>query len=266
MGKFNSSEWRVRPVFDALIARDRTGLSWLPVLLSLPRREGRSPVGWSAETLGPLEEFAWSSPPTVANPSGLKEKALPAPQELLGWLILNVDPDKTKPSGTPSETKQKRELLGKRDEATQAIAQELVSKGGRGRAWQNLEGASYPDAYLRTNRAVVVIEGKFTERAPTTHSTWMDVRHQMLRHIDAAWDTRAKRSVFGFFIVEDTGAPGWTNAVKQTIAREALQESLPHRTPAVRASIAEAFLGITTWEQVRVATGLTSDLLRPLSV
>lgn len=264
MGQFNSSEWRVKPVFDALIARDKTGLSWLPTLLSLPRREGRPPVALSAGTLGPLEEFAWSSPRSATNAAPLKEKALPAPQELLEWLILHVDPNKTKPIGTPSETKHKRELLGKKDQATQAKAQELVSKGNRGRSWQNLEGASYPDAYLRTNHAVVVIEGKFTERAPTTRSTWMDVRHQMLRHIDAAWDTRAHRSVYGFFIVEDTSAPGWTNAVKQTIAREALQKSLPHRSPAVQASIAEAFLGITTWEEVRHATGLRSDLLKPL--
>jgi hypothetical protein len=219
---------------------------------------------FSAETLGPLEEFAWTSPKSATNPSGLKEKALPAPRELLEWLILHVDPDKTKPSGTPSEAKQKRELLGKRDEATQAEARELVSKGSRARAWQNLEGASYPDVYLRTNRAVVVVEGKFTERAPTTNSTWMNVRHQMLRHIDAAWDTRGRRSVFGFFVVEDTSAPGWANAVKQTIAPEALQDSLPHRSPAARASIAEAFLGITTWEQVREATGLRSDLLKAL--
>ena len=264
MGQFNSSEWRVRPVFDALIGRDKTGRSWLPALLSLPRREGHAPVTVSAERLGPLEEFAWSSPQSVLRPFGLGEKALPAPRELLDWLIANVDPAKTKPVGIPSETKQRRELLGKRDKETQTEALEKLSEGNQRRAWHTLEGPSYPDVYLRTKHAVVVVEGKFTERAPTTRTTWMNVRHQMLRHIDAAWDTRGEREVYGFFVVENTNAAGWVKAVDQTIAPEALEMSLPHRSPDVRASIAEAFLGITTWKEVCAAGGLPPDLLRPL--
>ena len=58
------------------------------------------------------------------------------------------------------------------------------------RAWYVFEGQTSVDAYLCTSRYVVLVEGKRTESGPTTHTSWMEVRHQVLRNIDAAWNGR----------------------------------------------------------------------------
>jgi hypothetical protein len=49
---------------------------------------------------------------------------------------------------------------------------------------------------------VILIEGKYTERGPTKRTSWMPVRHQMLRNIDDAWDRSNGRRVVGFFLIE----------------------------------------------------------------
>ena len=91
--------------------------------------------------------------------------------------------------------------------------------------------------FLETDDLVVVIEGKRTEPAPTTTTTWMPVRHQMLRHIDAAWDRRGDRQLFGFFIVEgETGdsmtVPAhWREAARNTTTSGAVARAcrIAHR-------------------------------------
>jgi len=87
------------------------------------------------------------------------------------------------------------------------------------RAWYLLEGPSCPDVFLETDDLIVVIEGKQTESGPTTNTSWMPLRHQMLQHIDAVWDIRNGHQCVGFFIVE-SGAEGetpnhWLDAARQ---------------------------------------------------
>jgi hypothetical protein len=132
------------------------------------------------------------------------------------------------------------------------------------RAWYVLEGQSQPDVYLETPELLVVIEGKRTESGPTTDTTWMPVRHQMLRHLDGAWETRGNRKLVGFFIVEGAGGPDdmavpqrWQIAAQETVAPSAIAGSLPHRSPEERHAIAAAFLGVTTWQRVCGAIGLS---------
>lgn len=61
MGTYNSSRYRVRPVFDALRKQDSSGRTWLSPLLILPRRHGRSPLAVVPEVIGTIEEAAWGS-------------------------------------------------------------------------------------------------------------------------------------------------------------------------------------------------------------
>ena len=88
----------------------------------------------------------------------------------------------------------------------------------------------------------------------------MPVRHQMLRHIDCAWEIRGNRPVFGFFIVEGDDHEElpmeWTGFVHTTIHPDALAHSLPHRSVRERDQIAEAFLGATTWQRVCKELGI----------
>lgn len=245
MGIFDSSATRVVPIFDQLLARDRSGASWLNQILALPRLQGHgrpAPV---------LEE-----PRLLAHGWGAHEKKLRAPLSLLEWLVLNVKTPADSPVLGTDETREWRERLLRRE--PEAIEEALrLARTGPARGWPVFEGPSQPDVYLETPDALIVIEGKRTEPSPTTSTTWMPVRHQMLRHIDAAWEVRKERPVYGFFVVEgdggveDVAVPGrWEDAATATVATEALSGSLPHRAADERRAIAAAFLGVTTWQAV----------------
>jgi hypothetical protein len=74
----------------------------------------------------------------------------------------------------------------------------------------------------------------------------------MLRHLDCAWEQRGRRRLVGLIILDETRAQGqsWRDYSTEIRATPALDESLPHRSPEERRAIAEAFLGITTWQRV----------------
>jgi hypothetical protein len=137
-----------------------------------------------------------------------------------------------------------------------------------GRAWYVLEGPSQPDVYLATGEVIVIIEAKRTETGPTTSTKWMRVRHQMLRHLDAAWDIRGERRVYGLFVVEaegetDVAPEAWRQAVDETVSPAILERSLPHRSEEVRSAIAGAVLGLVTWQTLCSRLGVPHEVLIP---
>ena len=82
---------------------------------------------------------------------------------------------------------------------------------------------------------------------------WMQVRHQILRHLDAAWEARDGRSeLMGLIIVEESRVQNevWQNYPETLRSAKVLPASLPHRTEEERAQIGAAFHGITTWQAV----------------
>jgi hypothetical protein len=136
--------------------------------------------------------------------------------------------------------------------ALKALGDETIPPG----AWYAFEGRTSVDAYIRTTRYVVLVEGKRTEPGPTTHTSWMKVRHQVLRNIDAAWDDRGEREVVAFFGVEGkepdlTAVPEvCRKAADMTVASDALKKSLPHRSKDVRREMAASFRGAVTWHAI----------------
>jgi hypothetical protein len=133
-----------------------------------------------------------------------------------------------------------------------------------------LEGPSQPDVYLASDDAVIVVEGKRTETAPATSTDWMRVRHQMLRHLDGAWEHRQGREVYGFYIVEAEqgtssveASAAWQEAVELTVSQQVLNGSLPHRSSDERSQIASALLGITTWQALCDEFQLPREVLIP---
>ncbi len=189
------------------------------------------------------------------------------PTSLLAWLVENVKCPTTNDAWGEGEARRKREALVRGDRAVVAEALARLKAGPRERDWAVLEGASQPDVFLATDEVMVVIEGKRTELGPTTKTTWMPVRHQMLRHLDAAWEIKGSRAVYGFFIVEaDCEPPGdippvWQDFAKATVSTGALAGSLPHRKPEEQGRIAEAFLGVTTWPAVCARFDIPREVL-----
>lgn len=200
---------------------------------------------------------------------GRCEKSLAPPDTLLDWIVDHPDPRKdargSKAALCEGNTREKREALLRGDQDVIAEAHAALGRWRESHApgaiglkeWWVLEGASRPDAYIATTKAVVVIEGKRTERKPTIGTTWMRGRHQMLRHLDAAWQHRGDRFVIGMFVVEGPGGPAatkvptqWFDFTKQTISDQALEDSLPHRSKQEREEIAATLIGVTTWQAV----------------
>lgn len=121
--------------------------------------------------------------------------------------------------------------------------------------WHIFEGSTQPDVYLETEELIVVIEGKRTEHGPTTKTKWMNGRHQMLRHIDCAWEIRGHKKVVGFFIVEslnDTAdvPDAWLEHEVDALSNTSVSSSLPHRGPEEQLKIATCFTGVTTWRKI----------------
>lgn len=234
-GRHDSSKTRVVPVFDQLVAR---GDDWVRTLLSLANH------GSGAALPADLDLTF------VAGHWGVNERGLTPPVSLLSWLIRNLTP----PIG-PATINQERTRLLARDPKTIEEALVLLRSKNADRGWWVFEGPTYPDALIETPAALVVIEGKRTESGPTTCTTWMPNRHQIWRHLDAAWEIRGHRAVFGLFLVSaESGAsglpPSWQAATTQTLSSTAIAGSFPHRGAEEREALARAFLGAVTWQEV----------------
>jgi hypothetical protein len=195
------------------------------------------------------------------------ERRLAPPLSLLTWLVNNVKGPTTDDGWGQGEVRKKREALVRADPAVTAEALARLEQGRGEPDWAILEGPSQPDVFLETDEVVLVIEGKRTERGPTTATTWMPIRHQMLRHLDGAWEIRGSRAVYGLFIVESDPArprdipPVWEDFAKATVSAGALAGSLPHRRAEEQRRIAEAFLGVTTWQAVCARFDIPKEVL-----
>jgi hypothetical protein len=253
MGIYNSTQTRVVPVFNHLYTIDPSGSSWVSLLLDFASDSDNKPTSHP----GVLKEAKWWP----------DEKKLTAPISLLEWLIRNLQ--SIKPSsewGESEETVLKREQLINRNEQTIDEALTLLYRNTKEKAWYILEGPSCPDVYLETSDAVIVIEGKRTEGEPTTNTTWMENRHQMIRHLDCAYEQMGdKKRLYGLMIVEaenQENVPNkWLTYQDLIKSNEILAGSLPHRSEKVRKIIRDSFLGITTWQKICGEMNIANEIL-----
>jgi hypothetical protein len=258
MGKYDSSRTRVAPLFDALLERDVSGQSWLDALLQLGSR---------AEVVATLPVRQR----LVANHGprwGDSEAKLPAPISLLEYLVRNITPNMVESSRDRAEVRDRRLALASRDPPTLELALAELRCGKRGRQWFVLEGESRPDALLETTDLVLCVEGKRTEAACTTHTSWMLRRSQLLRHMDSALDAFPGKRVVGMLIVEGDGgaearspSPFWSSQCAAQYEQSMLNDSLPHRSSAERKRIADGVLGVTTWQALCSAVKLSWNSL-----
>lgn len=245
MGTKDSSKTRVAPLFDQLFARDPSGASWLDALIALGSRAEVAASVTSGQLLVKGHRRRWGS----------DEAALPAPATLLLHLVRNTDPQLVLESSDTGDVLSKRTNLASRDEGTIRDAVAAIESGGRGKKWYVLEGDSKPDALLEGERVVLCVEGKRTEAKCTTTTQWMRMRSQLVRHMDAAYDSFPGKRILGLMIVEGEGdatalqpSAHW---VEQSTAQHGdamIEASLPHRDTAIRSAIRDGMLGVTTWQ------------------
>jgi len=236
-GKYDSSRTRVKPVFDALWTRGR---DWLPQLLALPTGGCADAEIKSGDLT--LIEGHWEP----------HEKCLDPPIALLSWLVRNVNSLASK-----ALDNEFRRRLAVGDPETIEHALRLLRTKGVSRGWYIFEGPTCPDVLLVARDALVVVEGKRTEPSTTINTTWLNGRHQIWRHLDAAWEVRGRRAVYGFFIVESDAASTdgsvpelWREAGQACLDPAALLTSFPHRSAEEVVAISRCYLGVTTWRKV----------------
>ena len=258
--KFDSSRTRVAPVFSALEQHHGSDGGWVRRLLDLAATGGEHP--WARQDLQVLERHH-----EATSGDKRKEQLLAPPVSLLRWLVTGFTPPKRGGYGDGDVGRFRRELAGKNPERiAEALAHLEGSEAPPSRAWFVFEGYTSPDVFLVTPDALVVVEGKRTEAGPTTSTTWMAGRHQMIRHLDAAWEIRGRRSVYGFFIVEaepgSSDVPGrWQAAAEAACGDDAILSSLPHRDQSDREGIRKAMVGATTWQRIVGEFGLPGDVI-----
>lgn len=192
---------------------------------------------------------------------GTTERGLDPPVSLLSWLIRHVG----QPIA-PTTVDERRHKLLAGDAATVQTALRELRSAGQDRAWHIFEGQTFPDALIETPGALILVEGKRTEPSPTITTTWMQGRHQIWRHIDAAWEIRGRRSVFGLFIVEgkpqDGGVPAvWQQAVGDARGPAVIDQSFTHRGGVEVEQIVRCLVGLTTWQRVCSLFGLDYSAL-----
>jgi hypothetical protein len=239
-------------VFDYLFGLDPSGRRWLDSLVSLAvRPEGIATLPKGQQLVAGHRQ-TW----------GASEVALPAPLALLEYLVCNLEESRVRQASTSGVAHDKRMSLARRDSATVNEALTQLRSGLRGSDWFVLEGPSKPDALLEMNDVVLCVEGKRTEPACTTHTTWMRRRSQLLRHMDAAMNAFPNKRVCGLLIVEGGGDAStlqpsafWLSECAAQYAQPMLNESLPHRSPSERVQLADGVLGVTTWQAVCAAVG-----------
>jgi len=254
VGKHDSSKTRVVPVFDQLYQLDASGRSWLRELLSLP--VGGNPVCLSSNCDLTIQDIGW----------GKNEKKLQPPVSLLSWLIRHPQaPLFGGISKDPVKARKRSEWIAGSEEMIRG-GLALLRNNPTGEDWHIFEGQSQPDVFIQTPDLMIVIEGKRTELKPTTSTKWMPGRHQMLRHIDCAWEIARRRKIVGFFVVEGEKIDGevpecWMTYAKETIAPSAVASSLPHRGPEEQQGIVSCFAGVTTWQRVCMTLNLNWAML-----
>lgn len=253
MGDQNSSKTRVVPIFERLFLLDSLGVSWLPGLLRLGSRSSDVLPKFTAPRLIENHDRTW----------GDAELSLPAPLGLLEYLVQNITELQVAHSGDTGITLEKRQALARHHSPTIEEALNKLRAGRRGRKWYVLEGPSSPDATLEMPEAVLIIEGKRTERSCTSATKWMSQRSQLLRHMDAAFEYFQEKIVLGLLLVEgDGGADAvtpsqfWCNQSIAQYSSEMLAASLPHRSQNERDRLSRGILGVSTWQAVCMQNGI----------
>jgi hypothetical protein len=248
-GRFDSSKTRVAPVLDELV---RSGKDWVLPFLKLAEH----PRSFQQPTFYGDLSF-------VSGRWGKNEIGLRPPVALLSWMLRN-------PNSLIQQNIQDQDRCDLINGIPSAVerALDLLRSNATDKAWYIFEGPTYPDAYIETNHALIVIEGKRTESGPTTSTTWLEGRHQIWRHIDAAWERRGCRKVYGMFVVEATSESfevpaNWRTAADDALSKKALDTSFPHRSDVERNEIAHCFLGVTTWQKVVARFNLPDTILVP---
>jgi hypothetical protein len=190
---------------------------------------------------------------------GCSEKRLKPSTKILEWLVLNLkDLINGNESVIPrnygvskmSPSYDKRRNFFNDDINTFNEALKLVQKSNLPKSgWYIFEGYTAPDIYIETKEYIIVGEAKRTENHLTTSTMWLQVRDQLIRHIDAVIDSG--KEVLSFFIFDrKVFNKNYENKMCNYDKFEYYRKSLPHRDDQTIQRVLNTFIGYTFWDDV----------------
>jgi hypothetical protein len=256
----DSARTRVEPFFDALLARDNGGGSWLGPLLAASAH-GHEQLGELVEQPGWLEVII-SVPTADGRRGAFTYPALPD-RGLLGWMIDHPEAlARPTATGAPAVTREteilRRALLDDDPPGTRARAQDrahdlLGAANSAASAWWRFEEAATFDCALITDRLVLTVLGSAGEEplGLGTATPWLPARTALVRDLEAAQRLAAGKA-WGTLLVSDVPLPAGTDAA----VAAAIEAGAPHLDPAGREALRAGYLGNLTWAQAAAVTGL----------
>ena len=129
---------------------------------------------------------------------------------------------------------------------------ELESKGPErsARRWWAFEGFTEVDCLIETDRFVIAVEGKRTEKGPAESISWYPKRNQIIRNIEVL-QQYANGKLYGVIMIEEKG--------EFKLSNEEIAESLPHLSVNKREELLEHFFGVITWKDLCEKTSVDYD-------
>jgi len=191
MGKYNSSEYRVKPLMRHLEKNPQDIKKLIDFLTC------------GFDDLGDPIEYRYADIENGKTEKGLK----PTKSHLLG--LVNYLSGKGAEKYSVSDDNRMKLLNA--DTVTRELAKSEIRKNYESlpsRAWYIFEGYTYPDIFIEGDDYIIICEGKWTEPDITTETTYLknaygEYRNQMIRHIQGALNYNENKKVYAFYIVDE---------------------------------------------------------------
>lgn len=254
----NSSITHVAPAFDAISANPKAVMHFLEILNKRIKNHTKIPVhGIDAK------QIQWYYNSKRYNRKEIKRRS---PVSFLQYLLdhnelINCSQLETIRDKIKIDARKKAFQTSEAKKDAFANLEIQYRFGLPGKSLYAIEGNSQPDVCLKTNKFILLIEGKHTENKLTANTNWIKNRDQLVRHIDSFLDNSdgefgASLPVFGIEIVSNTD---YDFHIYEDDSNFDIW--LPHRSPELRKFVKEnciiphmtwgellaAFDGIATW-------------------
>ncbi len=252
---------RVEQFFEALLARDASGRSWLGALLAgAPGGVRRFGDLLDADGAGPGSLLALSALRAVSSGRrGCFEYLAVPPRELLAWFIDHPDELSWPHEATQTaETQRLRRALvldqppGSRSRAQERAHELLASRSPLSKEWWRLQDVTKLDCVLITDRLVVTIEGKGAARSLAPASEWYPHRSMLVATIEAAKVLAQGRRWASLLLSEKPLQEG----SQEQLERALRDGGAPHLDSSQRAELCASYLGNLTWRAAGDAVGV----------
>ncbi len=245
---------RAERFFDALLARDGAGGSWLgPLVRAAPNGVAR--LGEVAERPGWIE-----APIAVVTETGRRgafEYPSSPSRALLAWFIDHPGslsrPEWERESA--ETTLLRRALLDDDPPGARARAQDrahdlLRRSASLAEAWWRFEEAHTVDCLLMTDRLVLVVQARDEGVAPPPATAWYPGRTALVRDLEAARRFGENGKAWGVLVLGGQGEEEDADALTREI-----EAGAPHLDAPQREELAAGYLGALSWAQAAAVTG-----------